>query len=208
MQHPRRGQPLELRISRAFDRRHPRALSGQPTQDAHTIASAESPSPRSSPNRSQTSANRHELRRRPPSSAGPLPFSGLLGLPPRAGPECPLSEPIDPTERGHDLARDQLRDSLDRRPASSRSRAPILPGRAIWVVRRESLSATLSPVVHSIPQDDWVSAEAEALLDATPGLREDLRAAMDELHAGTLQAVDAATARARIEARIKSRGSS
>ena len=81
-------------------------------------------------------------------------------------------------------------------------------GRAICVVHRESLSATLSPVVHSIPEDDWVSAEAEALLDATPGLREDLRAAMDELHAGTLQAVDAATARARIEARIKSRGSS
>ena len=82
------------------------------------------------------------------------------------------------------------------------------PGRAISAVRRESLSAKLSPVVHSIPEDDWVSAEAEALLDATPGLREDLRAAMDELHAGTLQAVDAATARARIEARIKSRGSS
>ena len=39
--------------------------------------------PRSSPNRSQTSANRHELRRRPPCSAGPLPLSGLLGLPPR-----------------------------------------------------------------------------------------------------------------------------
>ena len=76
------------------------------------------------------------------------------------------------------------------------------------MVRRESLSATLSPVVYSIPGDDWVSAEAEALLDATPGLREDLRAAMDELHAGTLQTVDAATARARIEARIKSRGSS
>ena len=69
------------------------------------------------------------------------------------------------------------------------------------------LSITLSPVVHSIPEDDWVSAEAEALLEATPGLREDLRAAMDELHAGTLQTVDAATARARIEARIKSCGS-
>jgi PHD/YefM family antitoxin component YafN of YafNO toxin-antitoxin module len=63
-------------------------------------------------------------------------------------------------------------------------------------------------VVYSIPEDNWVSAEAEALLDATPGLREDLRAAMDELHAGTLQTVDAATARARIEASIKSRGSS
>jgi len=69
-------------------------------------------------------------------------------------------------------------------------------------------TTTLSPVVHSIPEDDWVSAEAEALLDATPGLREDLRAAMDELHAGTLRTVGAATARARIEARIKSRGSS
>ena len=62
------------------------------------------------------------------------------------------------------------------------------------MVRRESLRATLSPVVHSIPEDDWVFAEAEALLYATPGLREDLRAAMDELHAGTLQTVDAATA--------------
>jgi hypothetical protein len=57
------------------------APAGQPTQDAHTIAPTESPSPRSSPNRSQTSANRHELRRRPPCSAGPLPLSGLLGLP-------------------------------------------------------------------------------------------------------------------------------
>ena|ERR1700751_4364716 len=120
----------------------------------------------------------------------------------------PLSEPVDPAERGRDLARGQLRDSLDRRPASSRSRAPVLPGPAICVVRRESLIAMLSPVVHSIPEDDWVSTEAEELLDATPGLREDLRAAMGELHAGTLQAVDAATARARIEARIKSRGSS
>ena len=82
------------------------------------------------------------------------------------------------------------------------------PGaRSPWFAAK-SLSATLSPVVHSIPEDDWVSAEAEALLDTTPGLREDLRAAMDELHAGTLQTVDAATARARIEARIKSRGSS
>ena len=124
------------------------------------------------------------------------------------GPECHFRSRLTPTERGHDLARDQLRDSLDRRPASPRSRAPIPPGRAICVVRREGLSATLGPVVHSIPEDDWVSAEAEALLDATPGLREDLRAAMDELHTGTLQTVDAATARARIQARIKSRGPS
>jgi len=63
-------------------------------------------------------------------------------------------------------------------------------------------------MAHSIPEDDWVFAEAEALLDATPGLRQDLRAAMDELHAGTLQTVDTATARARIEARTKTRGSS
>ena len=102
----------------------------------------------------------------------------------------------------------KVRSAQEARRVTGRSRAPILPGRAISVVRRESLGATLSPVVHSIPEDDWVSAEAEALLDATPGLREDLRAAMDELHAGTLQTVDAATARARIEARIKSRGSS
>ena len=87
-------------------------------------------------------------------------------------------------------------------------RVPILPGRVSLVVRREGPGATLSPVVHSIPEDDWVSAEAEALLDATPGLREDLRAAMDELHAGTLQTVDAAAARARIEARTRTRGSS
>ena len=102
----------------------------------------------------------------------------------------------------------KVRSAQEARRVIGRSQAPILPGRAISVVRRESLGATLSPVVHSIPEDDWVSAEAEALLDATPGLREDLRAAMDELHAGTLQAVDAATARARIEARIKSCGSS
>ena len=125
-----------------------------------------------------------------------------------SGIQAPLRDPILAPNWGLTHHRLELCDSLDRRPASSRSRAPILPGRAISVVRRESLSATLSPVVHSIPEDDWVSAEAEALLDATPGLREDLRAAMDELHAGTLQAVDAATARARIEARIKSRGSS
>ena len=100
----------------------------------------------------------------------------------------------------------KVRSAQEVRRVIGRSRAPILPGRAISVVRRESLGATLSPVVHSIPEDDWVSAEA--LLDATPGLREDLRAAMDELHAGTLQTVDAATVRARIEARIKSRGSS
>ena len=32
-----------------------------------------------------TSASRHELRRRPPYSPGPLPLSGLLGLPPVEG---------------------------------------------------------------------------------------------------------------------------
>ena len=82
------------------------------------------------------------------------------------------------------------------------------PDRAFAVACGESLGATLRPMVDSIPEDDWVSAEAEALLDATPGLREDLRAAMEELHAGTLQTVEAATARARIEARTKTRGSS
>ena len=118
------------------------------------------------------------------------------------------AEPVDPTEWGYDLARDQFATASigDRRHRGAERRS--WPGRAISVVRREGLVATLSPVVHSIPEDDWVSAEAEALLDASPGLREDLRAAMEELHAGTLQTVDAATARARIEARIKSRGSS
>ena len=47
-----------------------------------------------------------------------------------------------------------------------------------------------------------VQEEAEALLDMD-GRRERLRAAMDELHAGTIETVDAATARARIEARIE-----
>lgn len=54
----------------------------------------------------------------------------------------------------------------------------------------------------TIPLDDLgCSDEAEALLDED-GRRERLHAAMDELRAGTLQTVDAATARARIEARI------
>ena len=119
----------------------------------------------------------------------------------------PLSEPIYPLSGDTILPETSCATASigDRHHRGAERRS--CPG-AISVVRRESLSATLSPVVHSIPGDDWVSAEAEALLDATPGLREDLRAAMDELHAGTLQAVDAATARARIEARIKSRGSS
>ena len=56
---------------------------------------------------------------------------------------------------------------------------------------------------NSIPEDDWVTAEAEALLDSTPGLREDLRKAVAEHRAGTLKTVDTATVRARLEARIK-----
>lgn len=46
-------------------------------------------------------------------------------------------------------------------------------------------------------------AEAEALLDMTPGLRENLHAAIDAWRAGTLQTVDASTARERIEARTQ-----
>lgn len=145
--------------------------------------------------------NIHTAGDRNTPAASACPPAGASTTPPTPCPRCsPACWPCSPSS-GCGRRR-------DRRPASSRSRAPVLAGRAISVVRRESLSATLSPVVHSIPEDDWVSAEAEALLDATPGLREDLRAAMDELHAGTLQTVDAATARARIEARIKSRGSS
>jgi len=45
-------------------------------------------------------------------------------------------------------------------------------------------------------------AEAEALLDMD-GRRERLRSAMDAWRAGTLQTIDAPTARDRIEARIK-----
>lgn len=56
---------------------------------------------------------------------------------------------------------------------------------------------------NSIPEDDWVAEEAEALLDSVPGLREDVRQGVAQHRAGTLDTVDAATARERIEARIK-----
>jgi hypothetical protein len=58
---------------------------------------------------------------------------------------------------------------------------------------------------NSIPEDDWVNAEAEALLNADPELRADLRRAVTEHRAGTLETVDTATVRAAIERRIKSR---
>jgi hypothetical protein len=58
---------------------------------------------------------------------------------------------------------------------------------------------------NSISEDDWVTAEAEALLNADPELRADLRRAVAEHRAGTLNTVDTATVRAAIEARIKSR---
>lgn len=53
------------------------------------------------------------------------------------------------------------------------------------------------------PDGDCVSAEAESLLDATPGLREDLRNAIAEHRAGTLKTVDTSTVRAKLKARIK-----
>jgi hypothetical protein len=56
-----------------------------------------------------------------------------------------------------------------------------------------------------IPEDDWVSAEAEALLEADPELRADLRQAIAEHRAGTLKTVDTATVKAAIEARTKPR---
>ena len=56
---------------------------------------------------------------------------------------------------------------------------------------------------NSTPDDDWVSAAAESLLDAKPGLREDLRDAIAEHRAGTLKTVDAHTVRAKLEARIE-----
>lgn len=54
----------------------------------------------------------------------------------------------------------------------------------------------------SIPEDDWAAAEAEALLDADPDLRADIRLAMVQLRAGTLPTVDTVMARATIEAHI------
>jgi hypothetical protein len=53
------------------------------------------------------------------------------------------------------------------------------------------------------PEDDWVSEEAEALLNGTPGLREELREAVADHRAGTLKTVDTSTVRSRLEARIK-----
>ena len=54
----------------------------------------------------------------------------------------------------------------------------------------------------SIPEEDWVE-EAEALLDSVPGLRDDVRKGIAQHRAGSLETVDAARARERIEARIK-----
>jgi hypothetical protein len=66
---------------------------------------------------------------------------------------------------------------------------------------------TMTTMQHSIPEDDWVAAEAEALLAADPELRADLRRAAAEHRAGTLKTVDTATVRAAIEARIAKRDS-
>ncbi|MGI8847644.1 MAG: hypothetical protein ACR2GX_05170 [Candidatus Dormibacteria bacterium] len=56
---------------------------------------------------------------------------------------------------------------------------------------------------NSIPEDDWVAEEAEALLNTVPGLREDLRKGVAEHRAGTAKTVDTATVRRVLEERIK-----
>jgi uncharacterized protein HemX len=56
---------------------------------------------------------------------------------------------------------------------------------------------------HSV-EDDWVLAEAEALLDMD-GRRERLEQVVAGLHSGEIQPVDHATARDRIEKRIRDR---
>ena len=53
-------------------------------------------------------------------------------------------------------------------------------------------------------EDDWVLDEAEALLDMD-GRRERLELVVDDLHSGTVTLVDQATARDRIEQRIRDR---
>jgi hypothetical protein len=53
VQHPRRGQPPELRIRRALDRRHPAVPPTPTNQDASTVATTSPPTPGSSPNRNQ-----------------------------------------------------------------------------------------------------------------------------------------------------------
>ena len=62
---------------------------------------------------------------------------------------------------------------------------------------------TMTSMQHSIPEDDWVAAEAKALLDADPALRADLRRMRAEKRAGTLKTVDTATVRAAIETTIR-----
>ena len=53
-------------------------------------------------------------------------------------------------------------------------------------------------------QDDWVLDEAEALLDMD-GRRERLERVVADLQSGKVEPVDNATARARIEQRIRDR---
>jgi len=60
---------------------------------------------------------------------------------------------------------------------------------------------------NSIPEDDWVAAEAAALLDSTPGLREDLRRGIAQHRSGKSKTVDTATVRRALEERIKAKDS-
>jgi hypothetical protein len=53
-------------------------------------------------------------------------------------------------------------------------------------------------------EDDWVLDEAEALLDMD-GRREHLEQVVDDLQSGTVRPVGQATARDRIEMRIRDR---
>ena len=64
------------------------------------------------------------------------------------------------------------------------------------------MGGKITVMQHSIPEDEWVAAEAEALMNTVPGLRADLDRMASEHAAGTLKTVDTATVRAAIEASI------
>ena len=50
-------------------------------------------------------------------------------------------------------------------------------------------------VMDAVPDRDWVTEEAEALLEADPELRASIRRQLAESRAGTLKTVDTATVR-------------
>jgi hypothetical protein len=59
--------------------------------------------------------------------------------------------------------------------------------------------------MQEIPERDWVTEEAEALLAADPTLRESLERQMAESRAGTLRTVDTATVRRMLDERAPRR---